>query len=56
MTTPEDERKKPESQYDWAASKISEHYRIPILKVEDIIKEAAESIQDDILGDDVREE
>lgn len=56
MVTPENERAEEWSQFDWTTLEISKHYRIPILKIEEIIKDIAENMRDNILGDDVREE
>ena len=44
MRTPDDERNQSDSKYDKIAEEISEHYRIPILKVRDIIKEISETV------------
>ncbi|EGR29553.1 hypothetical protein IMG5_153240 [Ichthyophthirius multifiliis] len=55
--TPSNERIDKNSKFDWAIKEVSEHYRIPIIKVHDIINELEQKTEiDDTLYSDIKEE
>lgn len=56
MHTPNGERTLATSKFDWAAKQISKHYRIPIIKLREVLADAKENLRDGVLGDDLREE
>ncbi|KAL4510745.1 hypothetical protein ABPG72_004899 [Tetrahymena utriculariae] len=56
MFTPENERQ--DLRFDQCVEEISQHYRIPVIKIREVIEWVKENIskEQDILGEDLREE